>query len=89
MLAHQYATSNLVKKKKKGKRKAIHPLLIEVTERIPRKKKKRKKHTHKKNQTSSILCNRLNLHWLGKFHFLQGKGKVPVCALLLEASSKV
>lgn len=39
MLAHQYATSNLVRKKKKkrGKRKAIHPLHTEVTVRIPRK----------------------------------------------------
>lgn len=67
MLAHQYATSNLVrkekKKKKRGKRKAIHPLHTEVTVRIPRKVKNQ--------STSSILCNRLNLLWLGKFHFLQ------------------
>lgn len=40
MLAHQYATSNLVRKKKGGKRKAIHPLHTEVTVRIPKKIKK-------------------------------------------------
>lgn len=88
MQAHQYATSNLVKKKKKkkGERKAIHPLLIEVTERSAKRKKKEK---NPNKQTSSFLCNRLNLRWLGKFHFLQGRGKVPVRALLLEAASEV
>lgn len=46
MQAHQYATSNLVKKKK-GERKAIHPLLIEVTERSAKRKKKEKTQTSK------------------------------------------
>lgn len=52
MLAHQYATSNLVKKKKRGNRKTIHPLHIEVSARIPRKKRKKEKTKIKpKNQT--------------------------------------
>lgn len=66
MLAHQYATSNLVRKKKRGgKRKAIHPLHTEVTVRIPKK--------IKKQATSSNLCNRLNLLWLGSFTFCKRK----------------
>lgn len=56
MQAHQYATSNLVKKKKKkkGERKAIHPLLIEVTERSAKRKKKEKTQTSKLRASYAI-----------------------------------
>lgn len=66
MLAHQYATSNLVKKKKGGGgKKSYSSSAHRGYSENPKEKEK------KKNQPSSILCNRLNLLWLGKFHFLQ------------------